>query len=295
MIILKINKIKWWWIAGLAVILLAAYFGVKWWNRDVVTIKTAAVVTGPIEAVISASGIVDAPVYELGTKLGGKVVSLMVKEGQRVYKGETLAELDDTTRIVSPNLGIVAKINVDPGETVVPGTAAIVVVNYSRSWIEAQIDEIDIGDVKLGDRVKIASDVYPGKVFDGEIYWISPLAELRKVGGRIKLDEESYVFFCKIRFLGKHDELKVNMSVNVDIVTKRKENAVIVPREAIVAKNDSSVVFVVKNDRVYQQPLEIGIRSYTSVEALAGVSAGDILALSNGDKLKDKGRIKIER
>jgi multidrug efflux pump subunit AcrA (membrane-fusion protein) len=287
---------RWMWVVGLIVLLLAAWFGFNWYNRDVVSVKVAAVVRGPIEQVVTASGIVDAPVYELSPKMGGKIMVINVKEGQRVYGGQTLAEFDDTTRLVAPASGIVAKINYDPGETATPGQPAIVVVNYARSWVNAQIDEIDIANVRIGDRVKITSDVYPDKVYQGEIYWIAPLAELRKVGGRVKMDEESYVFPCKIRFLGNHEELKVNMSVNVDIATKKNNNAVIVPREALISKNDASYVYVIgKSNRTREQTIEVGIRSFSSIEATAGVSEGDLLAVSNVAKLKDKGRVKIER
>jgi multidrug efflux pump subunit AcrA (membrane-fusion protein) len=288
---------RWLWIIlGILAVGLAGWIFIRWWNRDVVSIKVATIVRGPIEQVVSASGIVDAPVYDLGPKMGGKIIVINVREGQRVSGGQTLAEFDDTTRLVAPASGLVAKINYDEGETVNPGSPAIVVVNYDRSWVEAQIDEIDIANVRIGDRVKISSDVYPDKVYEGEIYWIAPLAELRRVGGRVKVDEESYVFPCKIKFLGKHDELKANMSVNVDVLTKRNENALIVPREALVSKDDSTYVFKYgKYGQVREQKIEIGIRATNSVEATAGINEGDIVAISTVTKLKDKGRVRIER
>jgi len=326
---LKFKIKNWpWLLLCLLAIILVVWFGIRWWNRDVVSVKTATVARGVIEEVISSSGVVDAPVYELGTKLGGKIGVWKVKEGDRVTDGQLLAEFDnyeqarndfqraaslyeqgvvskqsydaaktmyDSSRIIAPNEGIVAKIDFDEGETVVPGQKAITIVNYEKSWVEAQIDEIDIANVKIGDRVKITSDVYPDKIFEGELYWIAPLAELRKVGGRIKLDEESYVFPCKIRFLGLHDELKVNMSVNADILTRRSDRALIVPREALVSVDDSQSVFVVKRWRAHQQKITIGLRSYSSVEALSGVAEGDKVAISNLVKLKDKGRVKIEQ
>lgn len=287
---------RWLWIIVVLAVLLVGYLGIKWWNRDIVAIKVATVGRGPIEAIVSASGTVNAPVYDLGAKLGGKIVSLKVKEGERVSAGMELAEFDDTTRIIAPDKGIVAKINYREGETVLPGgQPAIVVVNYDQSWVEAQIDEVDIANVKIGDRVKVTSDVYPDKIFDGEIYWIAPLAELRQVGGRVKIDEESYVFFCKIKFLGPHRELLVNMSVNADIVSDRKDNVLLVPREALVSQDDHQTVFKVKNNRVMQSRITIGLRSPVSVEAADGVAAGEVIAVSNIAKLKDKGRVKIER
>jgi len=291
------KKIKNWpWIVLIVlVVLLALWMGVRWWNRDVVSIKTSKVTRGRIEAVVTASGIVDAPVYDLGPKMGGKLITINVTEGQRVRNGETLAEFDDTTRLVAPADGLVAKINYDEGETVVPGSPVIVVVNYTKSWVNAQIDEIDIANIRIGDKVKITSDVYPDKVYEGQIYWIAPVAELRRVGGRVKMDEESYVFPCKIRMLGDHSELKVNMSVNVDISTKQNDNALLVPREALLSKDDTSLVYVINRSRARERKITIGIRSYTSIEATSGVVEGEMVAITNVSKLKDKGRVKIER
>lgn len=287
---------KWLWIiAGIIVALLLYYFISGWLNRDMVSVKATKVVRGTIEEVIIASGIVDAPVYDLGPKMGGKIMVINVREGQRVYAGQTLAEFDDTTRLVAPAGGVVAKINYDIGETVPMGVPAIVVVNYAKSWVNAQIDEVDIANVKIGDKVKITSDVYPDKIFDGVIYWIAPIAELRKVGGRVKMDEESYVFPCKVRFIGDHSDLKVNMSVNVDIATRKSENTLLLPREALYSKDDSSYVYVVKRGRVHQTPISIGIRSYTSIEASSGLEEGSEVAVTNLNKLKDKGRVKLER
>ena len=291
---IKINNWPW-LIVIVLVVLLALWFGVRWWNRDVVAIKTAVVTRGLIEQVVTASGVVDAPVYDLGPKLGGKIVKINVKEGDHVQAGQTLAEFDDTTRLVSPDRGLVAKIEPTEGETINPGQTAITVVNYARSWIDAQIDEIDIANVKIGDMVRISSDVYPDKIYQGVIYWIAPLAELRKVGGRVKIDEESYVFPCKIRLVGAHDELKVNMSVNVDIATKKNDRALIVPREALISKDDSSIVYKVRQNRVSETKIEIGIRSFSSVEATAGVAEGDVVAVTNVTKLKDRGRVTVER
>ena len=284
---------KLFWIIILLIVLVLGYFSFKWINKDVVSIKTHVITSGPIESVVSASGIVDAPIYNLGPKMGGKIISLKVKEGEMVREGMTLAEFDDTTRIVAPGNGIVAKINYEEGEMVVPGSSAIVVVNNDNSWVEAQIDEIDIAGVKIGDKVKITSDVYPDKIFDGELYWIAPLAELRKVGGRVKMDEESNVFPCKIKFLGDHKDLKANMSVNIELITKTNNNAILVPRESIFSRDDSSLIYKIINNRAYETKIGVGIRSYVSVEAVTGLSIGDVIAFSNISQLKDKARVKI--
>ncbi len=87
----------------------------------------------------------------------------------------------------------------------------------------------------------------------------------------------------------------VNMSINADIISQRKDNVLMVPREALVSQGDYQTVFKIRNNRAQQDRVSIGIRSTASVEAVSGVSEGDLLAVSNVDKLKNRSRVKIER
>ncbi|HTY12832.1 MAG TPA: efflux RND transporter periplasmic adaptor subunit [Candidatus Omnitrophota bacterium] len=319
---------KWFWVLIALAAVIVVWIFIKWFNSGVVPVKTAAVVRGPIQEIVSSDGIVNAPVYNLGTKMGGRIAVWHAKEGDMVKKGQLLCEFDsyeqarndfertrelfkedaasqqqfdaaktifENSRIVSPNDGMVSRRYYEEGETVVPGSPAIQVVNYSNPWVEGQIDEVDISKVKIGDIASITSDDLPDRTFTGEVYWIAPVAELRKVGGRVKIDEESYVFPCKARFIGEHSEMKVNMSVNIDIATDSKPNAMLIPREALLSKDDTAYVFEIRKGHSYQTQVGIGIRSFTSVEAASGVNEGDTLAVSNLAKLQDKGRIKIER
>ncbi len=316
------------YIIAAIVALIVLWFGWNWYNRDVVSVKAAQIVKGEIRQVVISPGTVKAPVFDLGTKMGGILSAVLVHEGQIVQKGQLLATFDnyqqakndydrtlklfkdgyassqnldnvrmalDNSRIISPSYGIVAKSDYRAGETILPGTAAITVVDESSSWVEAQVDEIDVAQITLGQKATITCDNYPDKQYSGTLYWVSPLAELRQVGGRVKVDEESYVFPIKIKFDGDHKELKTNMSVNVEIVTSSDANALIVPREALFTKNDKQVVYVIKNGRSVEQPIEIGLRSYVSVEASSGLSEKAFVAISNLDKLKNKGRVKIEQ
>jgi multidrug efflux pump subunit AcrA (membrane-fusion protein) len=84
------------------------------------------------------------------------------------------------------------------------------------------------------------------------------------------------------------------MSVNAEIITRQKEKALLIPREALVSKDEALTVFLLKKGRVYQVPVKIGIRSYTSVEVLSGLSSAEEVAINNGSKLKDKGRVTVE-
>jgi hypothetical protein len=61
-------KSRWLWLLGIIAGALLLYLGIKWWNRDVIQIKAVRINRGSIEQLVTASGFVNAPVYELGPK-----------------------------------------------------------------------------------------------------------------------------------------------------------------------------------------------------------------------------------
>jgi multidrug efflux pump subunit AcrA (membrane-fusion protein) len=83
------------------------------------------------------------------------------------------------------------------------------------------------------------------------------------------------------------------MSVYAEIITGEKKNVLVVPREAITLRQGKRVTFLIKNERAWQNEVELGIKDAEMVEILKGLSSGEKVAISNLDKLKDKERVKV--
>lgn len=75
----------------------------------------------------------------------------------------------ENSEIKAPIAGIVAKAPVDPGEMVAVGQTVYSITNLSDAWVEANIEETDIGKVQNGQSVEFTVDAYPGKKFKGEV------------------------------------------------------------------------------------------------------------------------------
>ena len=69
----------------------------------------------------------------------------------------------------SPVKGVVVKKNAHPGEFVQPGQPVFMVVDSSRYWVEANVDETQIRFVRPGSTATVRLDSYPGLQFDGEV------------------------------------------------------------------------------------------------------------------------------
>jgi RND family efflux transporter MFP subunit len=197
--------------------------------------------------------------------------------------------------IKSPIAGSVSRVDAKAGESVLPGNDIISVVDQKETWVELQIDEIDIAEVSVGQQVRIYTDAYADQVFLGKVAWKSPEAELKKVAGNIKMDEEDLVFRAKVVLLSGKKILKPGMSVTGEIVTHKKAGVLVIPREAIFVSDNKSYVFVAVKGKARKKEITLGSRDPDNVEVIRGISSGETIAISNLAKLKDKGAVKIER
>ena len=99
----------------------------------------------------------------------------------------TLAEsLLDKTRIRAPIAGKVLQINAKVGELVAPTPELplVVVGDMSIVRVRAEVDEPDVAKIKLGQRVSVKNNAYPGREFEGKVAEIAPSLALPRMGSR---------------------------------------------------------------------------------------------------------------
>lgn len=296
--------------------------------RKSVKVSAAKVQFGNIVPVVSVYGEIKGMSADLSPKIPGVVSRILVKEGAKVNKGQILLEFDnyetarndlvrmkdlyrngfatkqqfeqtrlafDNSVLISPIKGTVILVANKAGETASPGIVSISVVDIDSAYAELQIDEADIGDVKVGQDVTIYADAYPNESFSGKLDRIVQSAELKKVGGRIKIDEEDKIFRGRTMIEDPGQKLKIGMSINADIVTQVKENVLLTSREAIFSKDGKDSVFVIKHKKTRTTPVELGLKDNANVEILKGLSAGDTVAASMLDTLKNNVKVEIAK
>jgi RND family efflux transporter MFP subunit len=317
-----------WLISGILIVLVVVAVFIFFRMRGGgVEVKVAEVNKGNILSTISASGLVEAKSVALGSaRMAGRVEWVGVDEGEGVKKGQVLVKLDgydqakkeytrlwklnregfvsdldleraksavDNAQVVAPFSGVVTEKAVIPGEAVSPGVPVMTVVDIDHPWVEIQVDEVDIGIVKVGQKVRFTTDAFADREFYGKITWLSKNAELKKVGGRVRMDEEDLVFRGRVKFLDGKKMLRPGMSVYAEIITGEKKGVIIVPREAVTLRSGKRMVLVIKDGRAFEKVIELGLKDAEKVEILKGLSLGQKVAISNLDELKDKAKIKV--
>jgi len=121
--------------------------------------------------------------------------------------------------LAAPLSGVVLSENVEPGEYVAPGTPVVTIGNLERVWLRAYINETDLGRVKVGQPVRVTTDTYPGKTYEGKISFISSRAEFTPKNVQTTEERVKLVYRIKVDLMNPAMELKPGMPADAEIHT----------------------------------------------------------------------------
>jgi HlyD family secretion protein len=127
------------------------------------------------------------------------------------------SQLADTIA-TSPVDGVVLVKSADPGEVLSAGTTVVTIGDIEHPWLRGYVDESDLGKVKLGSKVKVTTDSYKGKVYDGRVSFISSEAEFTPKQIQTEQERVKLVYRIKIDLDNSSRELKSNMPADAEIV-----------------------------------------------------------------------------
>lgn len=175
----------------------------------------------------------------------------------------------ESTLIRAPADGTITAIEVDVGEAASPSKASVVLKDLENLYVEANIAEANIADIKLDQEVEFTFDALGSdKVFKGRVAMIDPASTL--VSGIVNYKIKAAV--------GKVDDIKPGMTANLTIITSFKANVFAIPELAISEKDGDKVVRVVSsgNTKNYsEEKVTTGARGDGGmIEITSGLEAG---------------------
>ncbi len=193
-------------------------------------------------------------------------------EKQQLVVEEAKERLADT-KVPSPMDGILIQKSVNEGQIISSGVSAVsggtilgVVADLSRLYVEASIDETDIGKVKLQDAVSVTADSYPKEVFPGKVAHVAPQGEV-----------EANITIFKVQVLldaSAGERLRPMMSTKVEIRVDGKQGVLRVPSDAVHDEEKGSVVYVSESGKPKAVPVKTGLDNGVWVELVEGPSEG---------------------
>lgn len=171
------------------------------------------------------------------------------------------------TILFSPINGVVTKQDARIGEIAAANTILISIIS-TQYEIEANVPEVDIAGIKVGNPAKITLDAYGSDViFNANVSMIDP-AE--------KIIEGVATYKTTLQFAEKDDRVKSGMTANIDIKKSEKSDVLIIPQRLISSRNGEKFVKIIENDDTKEIKIITGLRgSDGNVEIIEGLKEGD--------------------
>lgn len=265
----------------LAIIIVAGFAGSQYLKSRPVPVKSALSSKGTIIEYVSASGQIQAQ-SSLGvfSPASGKITKVYVGQGDWVDEDDKIIKIEDYGKVKSPMDGTVVNMDWSKDDYITRGKQIATIADLSPVYTIAQVDESDIGKVKVGQPTKVDLDSYPDAKVRGAVSSISMISSKTTSGGT--------AFPVKIKITSvKGAKIRLGMSADVEIEVARKTDVVKVPIEAVDSRNGKDVVIIIEGGKARMKTVEIGLSTEDDYEALKGVAAGEKLAVSNLNILKN--------
>lgn len=222
---------------------------------------------------------------------------------QAVAEVDRVADDLNKTRVVSPMSGIVVRRSVEEGEVAVigtmnnPGTVLLTIADLSVMEAELEVDETDIGNLRMGQKAEVTVDAFPGKKFKGEVTEIGNSPIIKATG-----TEEATDFKVTITLNAPEVHLRPGLTADGEITTATRSKVLTLPIQSLVVRDlskpeerskikkedrEKEGVFLVQAGKAVFRPVKTGILGEMEIEVNEGVKEGDEIVTGSYQTLRD--------
>ncbi|MFH0786446.1 MAG: efflux RND transporter periplasmic adaptor subunit [Pseudomonadota bacterium] len=195
------------------------------------------------------------------------------------------------TLIRAPFDGVILTKNADVGEVVAPfgssinaKAAVVTMADLGSLLVEADVSEVNLEKVKVGQPCEIQLDALPGQRFPGQVHMIVPTADRSKA-----------TVLTKVKFLERDQRILPEMSAKVAFLNRRisrsEQPKLAVPPSALFEKNGRTVIYRVEKDRVREVTIQKGPPLADFIEVTQGLKPGEKIVLKAKRGLRDGAKI----
>lgn len=201
-------------------------------------------------------------------------------EAERIERDRNLESLDSAAKkleaqmraseIRAPMDGLLTGMKAIDGELVSEGNELFTVSSH-KNYVRGEVNEEDVGEVKIGLGATLQVYAFRGRQFSAKVTAILPAADPETQRYAVMLDLEN-----------PPENLLAGMTGEMNIITGRHENALLVPTRGLLVDQ----ALVVKNGIVQARTVQIGYRTLDFAEAVSGVEEGELVIVADQDRFR---------
>ena len=177
--------------------------------------------------------------------------------------------------LTAPISGVVASVATQEGETVAAGLSAptfVNIIDLQRLQVDAYVDEVDIGKIKVGQRATFTVDAYPAQEFEGKVVAIYPKAVIQ---------ENVVNYDVVIEITSPYQGLLMpEMTTSVTVFLEIRKDVLAIPVRAVKRERGKSMVYTLDNGQATARQIRTGWRDGSWIEVATGLNEGQTVLIN---------------
>jgi RND family efflux transporter MFP subunit len=186
------------------------------------------------------------------------------------------------TKIRALSEGYITERLIEAGDRVNTNTQVYTIEDFNPLLIRVFVPTSDALKLALGMSAEVTTEVLRGLVFKGDVKLINP-----------RIDVETGTVKVTVEVVDNSLRLQPGMFVEVRIAIGMKENVLVIPRKAILYKQNKSYVFVLNRRQVSQREVVLGLLEEDLVEVTEGLDEDEVIVIVGVEGLKDGQRVDV--
>jgi len=185
-------------------------------------------------------------------------------------------------RLSAPFNGRVGLRQVSLGALLQPGTVVTTLDDISKVRVEFSVPEVFLARVQTGSVVAARSAAFGDRRFEGTVAVVDT-----------RIDTTTRTVRVISEFDNADEALKPGLFMTVELVLRRRDDAMLVAEEALDPLGDRNFVYVIRDNRARRVEVRLGQRLQGEVEVLSGVQVGEPVVVRGIQRLRDNAPVRV--
>lgn len=185
------------------------------------------------------------------------------------------------TELKAPFGGIIGLRVVSTGDYVREGADLVNLEAIDPIKVDFRVPETFLKQVKVGQPVDVTLDALPGKTYNGRVIALNPL-----------LDAAGRALVIRAQVRNQDTTLRPGMFARVNLITSTKQDALVVPEEALVPQGTEQFIFRVVDNKAERVKVETGQRRDGKVEIVSGVEKDNLIVVAGQTRLREGSQVR---
>jgi HlyD family secretion protein len=174
----------------------------------------------------------------------------------------------------APFNGVAADCSVQPGSYVQVGQTCMRVIDISKIRINSEVTETDLPKIRVGDEAKAKFVAFAGKTFEGRVMQVNPMIDLQKRAATVIVEIDN-----------PSGTIKPGMYASLRIASYSNKNIVMIPKGAVLFRDNRQLVFIVRNGEAQWDYIKLGSANANYYEIRNGLAVGDTVVINGNYNL----------